>query len=139
WLKNFQNLVITRTFSKAYGLASVRVGFALAHADLANLMNRIRQPFNVNSIGLAGAQAALEDVEFVKLSYTTNRTGMLQMTGGLRQLGIDYIPSFGNFVSFHIGGHPAYALKVYKSLLQQGVIVRPLSNYEMPNHLRVTI
>ncbi|MFO7580281.1 histidinol-phosphate transaminase [Nitrosomonas halophila] len=139
WLKNFQNLVITRTFSKAYGLASVRVGFALAHTDLANLMNRIRQPFNVNSIGLAGALAALQDVEFVKHSYTTNRTGMLQMTSGLRQLGIEYIPSYGNFVSFHISGNPTNGLKVYKNLLQQGVIVRPLGNYDMPNHLRVTI
>lgn len=139
WLKNFQNLVITRTFSKAYGLASVRVGFALAHADIANLMNRIRQPFNVNSIGLAAAQAALKDVEFVKLAYTTNRIGMQQMTHGLDQLGIEYIPSFGNFVCCHIDGHPANTLKIYRNLLQQGVIVRPLGNYDMLNHLRVTI
>jgi len=139
WLKNFQNLVITRTFSKAYGLASVRVGFALAHTELANLMNRIRQPFNVNSIGLAGALAALQDVEFVKHSYTTNRTGMLQMSSGLRQMGIEFIPSFGNFISFYITGSAANALKVYKDLLRQGVIVRPLGNYKMPNHLRVTI
>ncbi|WP_292977182.1 histidinol-phosphate transaminase [Nitrosomonas sp.] len=139
WLKNFQNLVITHTFSKAYGLASVRVGFALAHADIANLMNRIRQPFNVNSIGLAAAQAALDDVEFVKLSYTTNRIGMQQMIAGLDQLGVGYIPSFGNFVSIQIDGHQADTLKIYKNLLQQGVIVRPLGNYGMPNHLRVTI
>ena len=139
WLKNFQNLIITRTFSKAYGLASVRVGFALAHTDIANLMNRIRQPFNVNSIGLAGARAALQDVEFVKLSYMTNRAGILQMTNGLSRLGIDYIPSSGNFVSFHIDGYPARASRTYKSLLQLGVIVRPLSNYDLSNHLRVTI
>lgn len=139
WLKNFENLVITHTFSKAYGLASVRVGFALAHADIANLMNRIRQPFNVNSIGLAAAQAALDDVEFVKLSYMTNRVGMQQMIAGLDQLGVGYIPSFGNFVSIQIDGHQADTLKVYKNLLQQGVIVRPLGNYGMPNHLRVTI
>lgn len=139
WLKNFQNLVITRTFSKAYGLASLRVGFALAHNDLANLMNRIRQPFNVNSIGLAGALAALRDVEFVKRSYTTNRTGMLQMSSGLRQMGIEFIPSFGNFISFYIPGHATSALKIYKNLLRQGVIVRPLNSYKMPHHLRVTI
>ncbi len=139
WLKNLQNLVITRTFSKAYGLASVRVGFALAHADIANLMNRIRQPFNVNSIGLAAAQAALKDIEFVKLAYTTNRAGMQQMTQGLNQLGVEYIPSFGNFVSIRISGLPTDTLKTYGNLLQQGVIVRPLGNYDLPNHLRVTI
>lgn len=139
WLKNFQNLVITHTFSKAYGLASVRVGFALAHADIANLMNRIRQPFNVNSIGLAAAQAALNDVEFVKLSYMTNRTGMQQMVAGLDQLGVGYIPSHGNFISIQIEGQQADTLDVYKSLLHQGVIVRPLGNYGLPNHLRVTI
>ncbi|BBL35413.1 histidinol-phosphate aminotransferase [Nitrosomonas stercoris] len=139
WLKNFQNLVITHTFSKAYGLASVRVGFALAHADIANLMNRIRQPFNVNSIGLAAAQAALNDVEFVKLSYMSNRTGMQQMVAGLDQLGVGYIPSHGNFISIQIEGQQADTLDVYKSLLHQGVIVRPLGNYGLPNHLRVTI
>jgi histidinol-phosphate aminotransferase len=139
WLKNFQNLIITHTFSKAYGLASVRVGFALAHADIANLMNRIRQPFNVNSIGLAAAQAALNDVEFVKLSYMTNRAGMQQMIAGLDQLGVGYIPSYGNFISIQIEGQQVDTLSVYKSLLHQGVIVRPLGNYGMPNHLRVTI
>lgn len=139
WLKDFQNLVITRTFSKAYGLASVRVGFALAHADIANLMNRIRQPFNVNSIGLAAAEAALHDVEFVKKAYTTNRIGMQQMTTGLSRMGLDYIPSFGNFVSVHIDGSPTRSLQIYTTLLQLGVIVRPLGNYDLPNHLRVTI
>lgn len=139
WLKDFPNLVITRTFSKAYGLASVRVGFALAHPDIANLMNRIRQPFNVNSIGQAGALAALQDVEFVKQAYTTNRSGMLQMTNGLRQLGVEFIPSYANFVSIYINGESVNALKVYKDLLHQGVIVRPLSNYGMNHHLRVTI
>ncbi|MDT8363918.1 MAG: histidinol-phosphate transaminase [Nitrosomonas sp.] len=139
WLKDFPNLVITRTFSKAYGLASARVGFALAHPDIANLMNRIRQPFNVNSIGQAGALAALKDVEFVKHAYTTNRSGMLQMTNGLRQLGIDYIPSHANFICVHLDGESINALKVYNDLLHQGVIVRPLRNYGMNHHLRVTI
>jgi len=139
WLKDFPNLVITRTFSKAYGLASVRVGFALAHPDIANLMNRIRQPFNVNSIGQAGALAALKDVEFVKQAYTINRSGMLQMTSGLRQLGIEFIPSYTNFISIRIEGESISALKIYKHLLGQGVIVRPLNNYGMSQYLRVTI
>jgi histidinol-phosphate aminotransferase len=136
WLKRFPNLLITRTFSKAYGMAGVRVGFGLAHEEVSNLMNRVRQPFNVNSIGLAGAVAALEDMEFVKRSYALNQAGMLQITTGLRQLGIEYIPSYGNFLSFRV---PGDAKAVNQSLLEQGVIVRPIGIYEMPHHLRVTI
>lgn len=139
WLKQFPNLLITRTFSKAYGLAGVRVGFGLTHPDVANLMNRVRQPFNVSSIGLVGALAALQDVEFVQKSYALNRAGMLQLTDGFRKLGIEVIPSYGNFISFLIRGDVTNTQKVYQSLLQQGVIVRPLSIYEMPHHLRVTI
>ncbi len=139
WLEQFPNLIITRTFSKAYGLAGIRVGFGLAHTDIANLMNRIRQPFNVNSLGLAGALAALQDTEFVKRSYALNRTGMLQLTNGLRQLAVEYIPSYGNFLSFRVTGDETNTQKVYQKLLQQGVIVRPLGIYEMPQHLRVTI
>ena len=115
----------------------MRVGFGLAREDVAGLMNRVRQPFNVNSIGLVGAVAALEDVEFVKRSYALNRAGMMQITTGLRRLGIEYIPSYGNFLSFHVNGGNAGA--VYQSLLKQGVIVRPIGIYEMPEHLRVTI
>lgn len=139
WLRKFPNLLITRTFSKAYGLAGIRVGFALANPELADLMNRIRQPFNVNSIGLIGAHAALQDIEFVKRSYAINRAGMLQITNGLRQLGVEYIPSYGNFISFRVRGDASNTMKTYQSLLQQGVIVRPLGVYEMPHHLRVTI
>lgn len=136
WLKRFPNLLITRTFSKAYGMAGVRVGFGVADEAVSNLMNRVRQPFNVNSIGLAGAAAALEDIEFVKQSYALNQAGMLQITTGLRQLGIEYIPSYGNFLSFRV---PGDARAVNQSLLEQGVIVRPIGIYEMPDHLRVTI
>ena len=136
WLRRFPNLLITRTFSKAYGMAGVRVGFGLAHEEVSGLMNRVRQPFNVNSIGLAGAVAALEDVEFVKRSYALNQAGMLQITTGLRQLGIEYIPSYGNFLSFRV---PGDVKAVNQSLLKQGVIVRPIGIYEMPQHLRVTV
>lgn len=139
WLKKFPNLIITRTFSKAYGLAGSRVGFGLAHPDVANLMNRVRQPFNVNSIGLAGALAALKDNEFVERSFALNRAGMLQMADGLRKLGVEYIPSYGNFITFQVTGDSSNTIKVYESLLRQGVIVRPLGIYEMPQHLRVTI
>ena len=107
-----------------------------AHEDVSGLMNRVRQPFNVNSIGLAGAVAALEDVEFVKRSYALNQAGMLQITTGLRQLGIEYIPSYGNFLSFRV---PGDVKAVNQSLLKQGIIVRPIGIYEMPQHLRVTV
>jgi len=138
WLQHFPNLLITRTFSKAYGMAGIRVGFGLAHEEVSGLMNRVRQPFNVNSIGLAGAVAALDDVEFVKRSYALNQAGMLQLTTGLRQLGIEYIPSYGNFLSFRLP--EKYSARVVnESLLKQGVIVRPIGIYEMPQHLRVTV
>ncbi len=139
WLKQFPNLIITRTFSKAYGLAGVRVGFGLAHPHVANLMNRVRQPFNVNSIGLVGALAALQDNEFLERSFALNRAGMLQMAEGLRKLDVEYIPSYGNFITFGVAGDSSNTTEIYESLLRQGVIVRPLGIYEMPQHLRVTI
>ena len=137
WLDIFPNLLITRTFSKIYGMAGIRIGFGLAHAQLSGLMNRIRQPFNVNSIGLAGALAAINDTEFVKRSYALNQVGMLQITTGLRHLGLTYIPSHGNYLSFRVENGKTAA--VYQHLLQGGVIVRPVGIYEMPEFLRVTV
>jgi histidinol-phosphate aminotransferase len=135
WLARFPNLVVTRTFSKVYGLAGLRVGYALAAAGVADLMNRVRQPFNVNSVALAAATAALEDVGFVRESYELNRSGMRQLTEGFRRLGLEYIPSHGNFVSFRVQD----AAGVYLKLLRAGVIVRPIASYGMPQHLRVTV
>jgi histidinol-phosphate aminotransferase len=135
WLAQFDNLIISRTFSKAYGLAGLRVGFGMASADVADMMNRVRQPFNVNSLAQAAAVASLADDEFVARSYALNQAGMVQVTQGLQKLGLDYIPSFGNFVSFRI----ANAGIIYQGLLEQGVIVRPVANYEMPDYLRVSI
>ncbi len=135
WLARFPNLVITRTFSKAYGLAGLRVGFALTHPEIADLMNRVRQPFNVSSIAQAAAEAALNDGEFVLRSVELNRLGMRQIIDGLERLSLQYIPSFGNFVSFRASG----AAQVYQRLLKRGVIVRPIGVYGLPEHLRVTI
>lgn len=135
WLSRFPNLVLTRTFSKVYGLAGLRVGYAFAAAGVADLMNRVRQPFNVNSVSLAAAAAALDDSDFVQQSFDLNRIGMKQITGGLARLGIEYIPSFGNFVSFRVND----AASVFRKLLKLGVIVRPIVSYGMPEHLRVTI
>jgi len=135
WLKRHPNLVITRTFSKAYGLAGLRVGYALAHPTVADVMNRVRQPFNVNSMALAAAAAALDDMEFVAKSYAENLQGMRQLEEGAAKLGLDYIASRGNFVSIRVGR----AAEIYKRLLRRGVIVRPVAGYEMPEHLRVTV
>lgn len=135
WLAEFDNLIVSRTFSKAYGLAGLRIGYGVASADVADMMNRVRQPFNVNSIAQAAAVASLNDDDFVERSYALNRAGMLQMTQGFNKLGLTYIPSFGNFVSFRIDN----ATSVYRSLLEQGIIVRPIANYEMPDYLRVSI
>ena len=135
WLKRFPNQVVTRTFSKVYGLAGLRVGYAFAAAGVADLMNRVRQPFNVNSVALAGATAALEDAGFVRKSFELNQSGMRQLTDGFKRLAIEYIPSFGNFVSFRAKD----AAGVYQKLLRAGVIVRPIASYGMPQHLRVTV
>ena len=135
WLAEFSNLVITRTFSKIYGLAGLRIGYALASAEVADLMNRVRQPFNCNNLALAAATAALDDHEFVAQSYALNRAGMEQIVGGLKRLGFTHIPSHGNFVTFKAGD----AATLNQKLLKQGVIVRPIAGYGMPEWLRVTI
>ena len=135
WLAEFDNLIISRTFSKAYGLAGLRIGFGLMHANVADMLNRVRQPFNVNSIAQAAAIASLADDDFVARSYAANQAGMLQITQGLTQLGLNYIPSQANFVSFAVKD----AAQVNQQLLQNGVIVRPIANYEMPDYLRVSI
>ncbi len=136
WLKRHPNLIITRTFSKAYGLAGLRVGYALAQASVADIMNRVRQPFNVNSIALAAATAALDDMEFVARSYAENLQGLRQLEEGARGLKLDYIASYGNFVTIRVGK----AAEIYKRLLRRGVIVRPVGGgYQLPEHLRVTV
>ena len=135
WLRDFPNLIITRTFSKAYGLAGLRVGYALADEQLADMLNRVRQPFNVNSVAQAAAVAALRDEDFVRQTYEMNLLGMEQVTQGLALMGLEFIPSFGNFVCFKI----ANAAKFYRRLLELGVIVRPVANYAMPDYLRVSI
>ena len=135
WVKEFPNLVVTRTFSKIHGLAGLRVGYAVTTAEIADLMHRVRQPFNVNNLALAGAIAALDDHAFIAESYDNNRRGMEQIIAGLKRLGLEHIPSHGNFVTFKAGD----AGKVNQALLKQGVIVRPIGGYALPEHLRVTI
>ena len=133
---SFPNLIVTRTFSKIHGLAGLRIGYSVSSPEFADLMNRIRQPFNASSVALAAAEAALADDTFVETSKAINDAGMEQITAGLDALGFGYIPSIGNFVTMDCGRDAA---PVYDALLARGVIVRPVANYGMPRHLRISI
>lgn len=135
WLDAHPNLIVTRTFSKAYGLAGLRVGYAVCHEAAADLLNRVRQPFNVNSLAQAAAVAALEDEAFLAHGLKVNREGMAQLTAGLDALGVPHIPSHGNFLACRVGD----AARVNRALLERGVIVRPVAGYGMPEHLRVSV
>lgn len=130
------NLIVTRTFSKIHGLAGLRIGYSVSSPAFADLMNRIRQPFNASSLALAAAEAALADTDFVASSTALNAAGMAQLEAGLKRLGVPFIPSLGNFITLHC---QRPALPVYEALLERGVIVRPVANYGMAEHLRVTI
>lgn len=136
WLQDFHNLVITRTFSKAYGLAGLRIGYALSHPEVADLMNRIRQPFNANSLAQAAAIAALGDEAYLEQAREVNQAGMKQLIAGAEALGLKYIPSKGNFLTINVHTN---AGEVYDDLLYEGVIVRPIAGYGLPQHLRVSI
>jgi histidinol-phosphate aminotransferase len=139
WVRKYPNLVVSRTFSKAYGLAGLRVGFAIAQPDVTGLMNRIRQPFNVNSLAQAAAIAALNDKEFLTRGAQNNAEGYKQMTAAFEELGLEYVPSFGNFVLVRVGGDDDAGARVNLALLKQGVIVRPVGAYGLPQWLRISI
>ena len=136
WVARFPNLIVTRTFSKVHGLAGLRIGFGVSRPQIADLLNRVREPFNVNSLALTAAQAALDDDAHVSQSVAMNSAGMAQLSQGFSDMGLTYIPSVGNFVSVDVGRVGA---EVYGQLLRQGIIVRPIANYGMPNHLRITV
>lgn len=136
WLGDFPNLIVTRTFSKAYGLAALRVGYGLSHPDIADLLNRVRQPFNVDSFAQAAALAALEDQDHLRRSVEVNEQGMRQLVAGIERLGLEYIPSAGNFLTIDLG---RAAGPVDQALLRLGVVTRPVANYGLLNHLRVSI
>ena len=135
WVRRVPNRLVSRSFSKAYGLAGLRVGYGVAQAELTDLLNRVRQPFNCNSLAQAAAVAALADDAFVERSVEVNRKGMAQITAAFDALGLRYLPSYGNFVLVQVGDGTA----VYRGLLKRGVIVRPVANYGLPQWLRVTI
>lgn len=136
WVARYDNLIVTRTFSKVYGLAGLRVGYAVSNPVIADLLNRVRQPFNVNMPAQRAAVAALQDSEHLARSLALNRSGMAQLEHGLQRLGLRYIPSVGNFICVDVGRS---GRDVYRALLERGVIARPVDNYGLTDFLRVTV
>lgn len=135
-INRFPNLMVTRTFSKAYGLAGLRVGYSVSHPQVADLLNRVRAPFNVNALALAAARAVMTDTVYLQRAVEINRSGLQQLAEGLQGLNVPFIPSVGNFITAEM---PGDALPVYQKLLREGVIVRPLLPYQMPRHLRISV
>ena len=135
WITQFPHLIVSRSFSKAYGLAALRIGYGVMDPAVADLLNRVRQPFNVNALAQAAAIAALADSEYVAESRRLNREGVRQLDTGLRKLGVSVMPTHGNFVLINVGE----GARVYEALLRQGIIVRPVGNYGLPEWLRVTV
>jgi histidinol-phosphate aminotransferase len=135
-LDRYPNLIVTRTFSKAWGLAALRVGYSVSSPGIANFLNRVRQPFNVDSIAMAAATAVLGDEDYLRRSCEINAKGMAQLESAFREMNLAYIPSAGNFISVDVGDQ---ATRINQSLLEQGVIVRPIGGYGLPRHLRVSI
>ncbi len=139
WVRRYPNLLVSRTMSKAYGLAGLRIGFGIAQPSITDLLNRIRQPFNVNSLAQAAAIAALGDSAFLKESARVNSEGYLQLTKAFDAMDLEYVPSFGNFVMVRVGSDDGAGARINLALLKQGIIVRPVGNYGLPQWLRVTI
>lgn len=136
FLKKYPNLVVTRTFSKAYGLAGLRIGYGVAHPEIVEIFDRVRPPFNVNRMAQEAALAALQDEKHLKRAVETNEKGRKVLEDAFTKLGLEFVPSFTNFILFDAampGG------EIMERLLRQGVIVRPMGGYGLPTHLRVTI
>ena len=139
WVAQYPNLIVSRSFSKAYGLAGLRVGFGIAQPALTDLLNRLRQPFNVNSLAQAAAIAALNDATYLKKSAEVNAEGYQQITSAFDSMKIEYLPSSGHFVQFRAGQDDGAGARVNLALLKKGIIVRPVGNYGLPQWLRVSI
>ncbi|SNX28151.1 histidinol-phosphate aminotransferase [Polynucleobacter meluiroseus] len=139
WVKRFPNLILSRSFSKAYGLAGLRIGYGVAQPALTDLLNRIRQPFNVNSLAQAAAVAALQDEAFLQQGYELNRAGLAQLTQAFDELHLPYLPSAGNFVLVKVGDDDGAGAQMNLALLRRGIIVRPVGNYGLPQWLRISI
>lgn len=136
WLQRFPNLVITQTFSKVYALAGLRIGYSISNPEIADVLNRVRQPFNTNILAQAAAIASLGDSDHVIKSVGMNNAGKIFLQQSFEEIGLKYLPTMGNFISVNVAQD---GMSLYEKLLQQGVIVRPVANYAMPEYLRITI
>ena len=136
WLEKYPNLIVTQTFSKVYALAGLRIGYSMSNPEIADILNRVRQPFNTNMLAQAAAIASLEDEEHVISSVEMNNTGKAFLQNAFSEMGLKALPTMGNFISVNVKQD---GMALYQKLLQQGVIVRPVANYAMPEYLRVTI
>lgn len=136
WLDEFPNLIVSRTFAKAYGLAGLRVGYAVSHPQIADLLNRVRHPFNVNTVSINAAAAALDDEAHLKKCVEMNTKGIKFWRAACQYRGLEYIPTVGNFITVDFEQD---AMPIYEALLREAVIVRPIANYGLPNHLRISI
>jgi len=136
WLEKFPNLVVTQTFSKVYALAGLRIGYSISNPEIADVLNRVRQPFNTNMLAQSAAIASLNDVDHVHKSVAMNTAGKTFLQKAFTEMNLNYLPTMGNFISVNVKQD---GLALYKKLLQQGVIVRPVTNYAMPEYLRITI
>ncbi len=134
--QQFPNVIITRTFSKVYGLAALRVGYSITHPTIADLLNRVRLPFNVSTCGQMAAIAALSDNQHLQKTLDINSQGKAQLTSAMDKLKIDYLPVNGNFITINVDTE---GNKIFKDLLTEGIIVRPLANYAMDSFLRISI
>ena len=139
WVRQYGNLLVSRTFSKAHGLAGLRVGFGIAQPRITDLLNRIRQPFNVNTLAQAAAIAALNDKAYLQKSAELNAQGYRQLTQAFEEMGLEYIPSYGNFVTVRVGDDGEAGARVNLALLKKGIIVRPIGGYGLPQWLRISI
>lgn len=136
WIGRYPNLVVTRTFSKAFGLAGMRIGYAVSDPGIADILNRIRQPFNTSSLAQAAALAALRDEAHLARSVEANAAGLRQVAAACAEFGLRVVPSVGNFLLVDMGTD---AQPLYDALLREAVIVRPVANYDLPRHLRISI
>lgn len=139
WIQKYPNLLVSRSMSKVYGLAGLRIGYGIAQPGITDLLNRIRQPFNVNSFAQVAAIAALADDDFVARSAKLNADGYRQLTQAFDELKLQYVPSFGNFVLVKVGDDDGAGARINLALLKQGIIVRPVGNYGLPQWLRISI
>jgi histidinol-phosphate aminotransferase len=129
------NLLLMRTFSKIFGLAGLRLGYGIGHPDLIATLERIRQPFNINSIAQAGALAALDDIEHMRKTRDNNARGLEFFCRAFRELKLEYVPSSANFILVRVGG----GQRVFEAMQKLGVITRPMGGYQLPEWIRISV